>query len=172
MAEKNENLDRMSRYRERLQTASAYGDIWEIVKDSVRDVLKMHRAGMMLFLDDLPLNLGAYHPVGTNNIVMNRALLRLVEVAAEKRILVNAFVYSILLHEYLHAIGYLSESKVRPLVAAVSEACFGRDHVVSQLAREGPWALLRGIPLDEVCAPRRVIEIVKDFEKSSQRYIA
>ena len=167
-----ENSGSIAKYRERLEKASAYGDVWEIVKDSVREVLKKHRVGMMLFLDDLPLNLGAYHPVGTNNIIMNRALLRLVEAATEKRILVNAFMYSILLHEYLHAVGYLSEGAVRPLVVTVSEACFGYDHVVSQLAREGPWSLLSGIPLDEVQAPRRVIEIVKDFEKSSQRYIS
>jgi len=170
-----ENIDdsaSMPKYRERLEKASAYGDVWEIVKDSVRAVLKKYRVGMMLFLDDLPLNLGAYHPVGTNNIIMNRTLLRLVEVATEKRIFVNAFVYSILLHEYLHAVGYLSEGAVRPLVVRISEECFGYDHIVSQLAREGPWSLLRGIPLDEVQAPKRVIEIVKDFEKSSQRYIS
>jgi len=170
--EDSDNHERIAKYRERLEKATSYGEVWEIVKDSVKEVLKKYRVGMMLFLDDLSLSLGAYHPVGTNNIIMNRALLKLVEVAAEKRILVNAFVYSILLHEYLHAVGYLSESEVRPLVAAVSEACFGYEHIVSKLAREGPWSLLRGVPLDEVQAPKRVIEIVKDFERSNQRYIA
>ena len=164
--------ERMARYRERLEKAASYGEVWEIVRDSVKEVLKKHRVGMMLFLDDLSLNLGAYHPVGTNNIIMNRALLKLVEVATEKRVFVNAFIYSILLHEYLHAVGYLAESEVRPLVATVSEACFGYEHITSKLAREGPWLLLHGIPLDEVQTPKRVIEIVRDFEKSNERYIA
>jgi len=142
------------------------------VKDSVKEVLKQYRVGMMLFLDDLPLQLGAYHPVGTNNIVMNRALMDIVQVATENRVVVNAFAYSILLHEYLHAIGYLSEAQVRPLVVRVSEECFGPEHVAAQLARAGPWSILKGVPLDAVQAPRRVMEIVKDFERSSQRYIA
>lgn len=159
------------RYRERLEAAKDFGDVWEIVKDSVKDVLGHYRVGMMLFLDDLPLQLGAYHPVGTNNIVMNRELLEIVEAAAEKRVVVNAFAYSILLHEYLHALGYLGEAEVRPLVARVSRECFGPDHVATRLAEAGPWSILKGIPLDAVQAPRRVMEIVRDFEKSSQRYI-
>ena len=77
---------------------------------------------MMLFLDDLPLRLGAYHPLGTNNIVLNRSLIHIVEVA-------------------------------------------------TKLAEMGPWALLKDIPLDVIDVPKRVMEIVKDFEKATERYI-
>lgn len=170
--ESNDITDRVAKYRQRLLAANSYGKVWEIVKDSVMDILRKRRPGMMLFLDDLPFNLGAYHPVGTNNIVMNRALLKLIEAATDNPLFVKAFVYSVLLHEYLHALGYLGEGEVRPLVVAISEACFGYDHVVTRLAKEGPWALLRGIPLDGIQASKRVMEIVKDFERSSQTYIA
>jgi hypothetical protein len=159
-------------YRERLEKARSYGEVWVIVKDSVRDVLNQYRVGMMLFLDDLPPQLGAFHPVGTNNIVMNRALLRVVESSAASRVTVNAFIYSILLHEYLHALGYLRESEVKPLVLKVSLECFGSDHIVSELASAGPWSVLGGIPLGSFSSPKRVIEIVKDFEEPSNRYIA
>jgi hypothetical protein len=168
---KDDRSSMIQRYRERLEAAKDFGDVWEIVKDSVKEVLKQHRVGMMLFLDDLPLQLGAYHPVGTNNIVMNRTLMDIVKASTDSRIVVNAFAYSILLHEYLHAIGYLSEAQVRPLVVRVSEECFGPDHVATQLARAGPWSILKGVPLDAVQAPRRVMEIVKGFERPSQRYI-
>jgi regulator of protease activity HflC (stomatin/prohibitin superfamily) len=40
---------------------------------------------MMLFLDNLPIQLGAYHPLGTNNIVLNRALVQIVEIAVENK---------------------------------------------------------------------------------------
>ena len=158
-------------YCSRIERAHGYAEVWEIVKDSVRDTLGEHRAGMMLFLDDLPFQLGAYHPLGTNNIVLNRALVQVVEAATKSKQLVNSFVYSLLLHEYLHALGYVPESQVRPLVYRISRVCFGEDHIVTRLAERSPWALLRGVPLSEIEAPRRVMEIVKDFERSNQDYI-
>jgi len=127
--------------------------------------------GMMLFLDDMPLQLGAYHPLGTNNIVLNRTLVQIAEAATKSKRLVNAFVYSLLVHEYLHALGYVPEAEVRPLVYKISKECFGDDHIVTKLAEKSPWALLRGVPLNRIEAPKRVMEIVKDFEKSNREYI-
>jgi len=162
---------RVEVYRSRLDRAQGFGDVWEIVKDCVKDSLGEHRVGMMLFLDNLPLQLGAYHPLGTNNIVLNRTLVQIVEAATKSKRLVNAFVYSLLVHEYLHALGHIPEAEVRPLVYRVSRECFGEDHIVTRLAEKSPWALLRGVPLSQVEAPRRVMEIVRDFETSNQDYI-
>ncbi|MFQ6068647.1 MAG: hypothetical protein ACE5KD_03790 [Candidatus Bathyarchaeia archaeon] len=157
--------------QKRLDNAQGYSEVWEIVKDNTKTVLRQHRPGMMLFLDDMPLRLGAYHPLGTNNIVLNRALVQIVEAATQSIKVINAFVYTLLLHEYLHALGYIRESKVRPLVYKISKASFGEEHVATRLAKLGPWSLLRGLPLDSLKAPKRVMEIVKDFEKTNKRYI-
>jgi len=162
---------KVDEYRSRMERAQGFSEVWEIVKDTVKDSLGQHRVGMMLFLDDLPLQLGAYHPIGTNNIVLNRTLVQIVEAATQSKRLVNAFVYSLLVHEYLHALGHIPEGEVRPLVYQVSKDCFGEDHVLTRLAEKSPWALLRGVPLSRIEAPKRVIEIVKDFEKTNQRYI-
>ena len=161
----------MKKYRSRLENAQGFGEVWETVKDTVKSSLGEHRVGMMLFLDDLPLRLGAYHPLGTNNIVLNRALVHIVEVATESKLLVNAFVYILLLHEYLHALGRPSEAQVRPLVYKLSRESFGEDHIATKLTEMGPWALLKDIPLDVIDVPKRVMEIVKDFEKATERYI-
>jgi len=120
---------------------------------------------MMLFLDDLPIQLGAYHSLGTNNIVLNRVLVQIVEAAVESKRVVNALVYNLLVHEYLHALGEVSEAGVRGLVIEVCRKSFGEDYVATRIAVKSPWALLRGIPLDSVSVPKRVMEIVKDFEK-------
>jgi hypothetical protein len=165
-------MERIVENRQRLDNAQGYSEVWEIVKDNAKAVLNKQHPGMMLFLDDMPLKLGAYHPLGTNNIVLNRALVQIVEATTKSRKLLNAFVYTILLHEYLHALGYIREAEVRPLVYKVSKSCFGEEHVATQLAESGPWSLLRGLPLDALKAPKRVMEIVKNFEKSNQRYIA
>ena len=168
----NDNSSKAKDYHPKLDDAEGYSEVWEIVKDTVKKALGKRRVGMMLFLDDLPLRLGAYHPLGTNNIVLNRGLVHIVEATTKSRRLRNAFVYVLLLHEYLHALGYIRESKVRRLVYEVSKESFGDDHVVSKLARAGPWSLLKDIPLDAIQMPKRVMEIVKDFEKANQRYIA
>lgn len=157
--------------RLRLDEAKGYSEIWELVKDTVKTALGEHRVGMMLFLDDLPIQLGAYHPVGTNNIVLNRRLVQVVEAATKSQRLVNAFIYILLLHEYLHALGYVREAEARLLVYRVSKRSFGEDHIVSRLARTSPWALLKNVPLSLLEAPKRVMEIVKDFERSNQKYI-
>jgi len=158
-------------YRSRINKAEGFSEVWEIVKDTVEDSLGEHRRGMMLFLDNLPLHLGAYHPLGTNNIVLNRTLVEIVEAATKSKRLVNAFVYSLLVHEYLHALGHVPEAEVRSLVYRISRECFGEDHIVTRLAEKSPWALLRGVPLNRIEAPRRAMEIVKDFEKPNEKYI-
>lgn len=160
----------MERYRNRLDNAASYGEIWEIVKDTVEFALHRRRAGMLLFLDDLPVQLGAYHPLGTNNIVLNRILVQIVEASGEPRNVVNALTYNLLVHEYLHALGEVSEVAVREMVVKVAEKCFGKEYVAAQVAIESPWTLLKGIPLQAVNVPRRVMEIVKDFEKTD-RYV-
>ena len=160
----------MNQFRDRLETATKYGEIWEIVKDSVEHVLQKRRRNMMLFLDNLPIRLGAYHPLGTNNIVLNRTLVEIVEESIKMKNVVNALIYNLLLHEYLHALGQYSERKVRRLVLQVARECFGDDHVITMIAVKSPWELLKGVLLEKVNIPERVIEIVKDFE-GTDKYI-
>ncbi len=155
----------------KIDEAEGFSEVWEIVKDTVRDCLGEDRIGMLLFLDDLPLRLGAYHPLGTNNIVLNRTLIEIVEATTKTKGPVNAFVYSLLVHEYLHALGYVSEAEVRTLVYGISRECFGEGHIVTRLAMEGPWSLLRGIPLSGIETHSHSLEVVKDFEKPKQKYI-
>jgi hypothetical protein len=157
-------------FKKRLEEAKNYGEIWDVVKDTVEFSLHKRRGGMMLFLDDLPLQLGAYHPIGTNNIVLNRRLVKIVEGAIKSKRVVNALIYNLLLHEYLHALGAYSEFYVRRLVYEVAKQCFGDVHVATVIAQKSPWALLRDIPLEAIEVPKRVMEIVKDFEKTD-RYI-
>ena len=164
-------LSTVESYRLRIDEAEGFSGVWEIVKETVKVSLGKHRLGMLLFLDDLPLHLGAYHPVGTNNIVLNRSLLNIVEAVTKSKKLVNAFVYSILTHEYLHALGHISEAEVHSLVYDISKQCFGEDHIVTTLAEKTPWSLLKGIPLNDITLPKQAMEIVKDFEKPNQRYI-
>ena len=171
--EPNEEKERptVENYRLRIDDAEGFSGVWEIVKDTVKASLGKHRLGMLLFLDDMPLNLGAYHQLGTNKIVLNRTLVNIVEAVTKSRKLVNAFVYSILTHEYLHALGHVSEAEVHSLVYDISKQCFGADHIVTTLAEKTPWSLLKGVPLSELTVPKQPMELIKDLEKPNQSYI-
>lgn len=173
MEKSNEDkVERVLNNSLRLDNAHGFAEVYEVVKDTVKQSLGKYRVGMMLYLDDLPLQVGAYHAVGTNTIIMNRALLNLVESTTISRQTNNAFIYCILLHEYIHALGYLSEETVRPLVYEISTNSFGEDHIATRLAKMGPWFILKDLPLNAIETPRRVMEIVKNFEKSNQSYIS
>lgn len=151
-----------------LDGAKDYAEVWKIVKETTEYAVGKRRDSMMLFLDDLPLQLGAYYPVGTNNIVLNRALVEIVEASMKDKPTVNALIYNLLLHEYLHALGELSETGVRREVVEVAKRSFGETHIATVVACKSPWVLLKDIPLGPYNAPKRVMEIVHDFEKSDK----
>lgn len=44
------------------------------------------------------------------------------------------YLFHVLLHEYLHSVGYLDEAEVRKMVHEVSSHYFGPGHVVTQLS--------------------------------------
>lgn len=159
--------------RRELDNPKSYAEVWTIVRNTVDSTFGKRRSNMMLFLDDLPLQLGAYYPVGTNNIVLNRSLLNIVEASIDSKVKVNALIYNLLLHEYLHALGELSEVKVRCQVVDVAKKCFGDNHEATILAKKTPWILLKDLPLGPFNVPvgsKGIMEIVKDFENSG-RYV-
>lgn len=163
---------------EKLDNSENFGDVFEIVKRSVKEQLGKERAGLMLLLADLPMHLGAFHGVGTNSIVMNRALLDRIVKGGNSRIQVNSFVYSILLHEYLHSLGVIEEKDVRSLVRDISLRTFGSDHPASKIAADGPWSMLprswspEQAESDYVPHSHREVELVKDFDRSHASYIS
>jgi hypothetical protein len=158
-------------FTKRLDNAGSYAEVWQIVKDTVDIAFGKRRDSMMLFLDDLPLQVGAYYPLGTNNIVLNRHLVDIVEATLSDKKMVNALVYNLLLHEYLHALGELSEVEVRRQVLAVARKCFGEEQIATVLAKKSPWILLKDVPLEAAVAPKRIMQIVRNFEKTTSKYV-
>lgn len=167
----NTKEPKISEYCSDLDKAKDYNEIWKIVKKTVKQTLREHRSGMMLFLDDLSLGLGAYYPVGTNNIVLNRRLLEIAKIMIKSKQKINAFTFSLLIHEYLHAIGHLNENEVRQLVYQVCLECFGESHIATELAKKNPWTLFNKKLLINIPSAKAPMEIVKNFEKTSHNYI-
>ena len=148
-----------------------FGDIFELVKKAVSETLGKRRVGLMLYLADLPPSVGAYHTVGSNVIVANRRLLRRVSTSVESLTELNSYVFTILLHEYLHALGYLDEAHVRRMVHKISVEKFGEEHPTSRMSSGRlPLAPRRSLEIGNDSAEEPV-ELVRDFDRSNQTYI-
>lgn len=156
-------------FREKLEQSKSYGDLFDLVKRAVKEVLGVKRYGLMLYLEDLPLRIGAFHQIGSNGIVLNRRLVDAVAGSTKSITETNSFIFTLLLHEYLHSLGYLDEPHVRSLVYRISLDVFGSDHPAVKLALELPlrW-MLPEMPAEN---PEAGLELIKDFERPRDPYI-
>jgi len=154
---------------EELERCRDYGDLFEIVKKVVKRKLGRERAGLMLYLGNLPLHIGAFHGVGSNGIVINKRLLNAISFSSS--IEINSYIFTLLLHEYLHSLGYMNERQVRRLVYEICKETFGKDHPATKFAFSLPRSkiIISKFPPDEGDAE---LEIVKDFERSRVSYIS
>ncbi len=158
-------------FASRLDQCKNFGDVLEVVRKTTERSLGLRRAGLMLYLAELPRHIGAFHTLGTNGIVMNRKTLNMVTRTSGSLKLINSYVYSILLHEYLHALGVADESQVRELGRKIASEMFGSDHPATIMAAKGPGEFFpRLFEYDDAPAGRSP-EVIADFDRSSRRYI-
>jgi len=152
-------------------------DVFGLVKQVVKRFLGRHRAGLMLGLADLGMRrgyfVGAFHPVGSNIIVMNKVPLKVASQSRD-RTTFNSYCLHLLLHEYLHSLGYVDEDYVRELTQEVCMLALGKDHPATVMAERGIATYFPKVRYftGKFPLPRELqIEIVKDFDRSSVGYI-
>jgi len=157
---------------EKFELCENIGDIFELVKETTYRSISQRRAGLTLYLADLPPYIGAMHQIGSNAIIMNRFVLEAVKSIENLKKDANAFIYIILLHEYLHALGYSDELDVRKIAYKVAMDSFGQDHKITEFSKRGLSTILPQI-LEATEKRSRTLdyEIVKDFDRSSMTYI-
>jgi hypothetical protein len=169
---KSEDIVRV--YPTRLEKAKDLADIFEIVKDAVRSRLGTSRGGLMLGLAELGGSsngwIGGLYPVATNVIVMNKGPMeRIMEQSPE---LYKPYCFHILLHEYIHAIGYMDEALTRRKALEISEALFGREHLATMMAVDiVQFFPTLTYPVSTPAPQGMNIELVKGFDRSSASYI-
>jgi hypothetical protein len=61
----------------------------------------------------------------------------------------------------------MSETGVRQKVVVIARKSFGENHIATVLACKSPWILLKDRPLGNITGLKRVMEIVRDFEKTA-----
>ena len=119
----------------------------------------------MLLLGNLPIKVGAFHPMGTNEIVLNRRLFKNMT-----GIQLKSQLFAILLHEYLHSLGYEDEAQVRRMTYRICIENFDRKSPVIDAALTGPWSNLSEEDLTEL-EPGLNLELIRNFERPNSSYI-
>ncbi len=154
-----------------LDRPADYAAVYRVVRAAVRQVLGVERPGLGLALSNLPPQLGAYWQVTGNLIVLNETLVRAMRAEARSPLELNSFVFVVLAHEYLHALGYLDEGVVRRVTARVARGVFGPEHPAVRMAEGNLWAMY---PFLAYAPPGdgRQFRVVRGFDlSSSETYI-
>jgi hypothetical protein len=118
--------------------------------------------------------IGAFHPIGSNIIVMNKAPLEIALKSTGKNIY-NAYCFHLLLHEYLHSLGYIDEETVRELTHEVCQLASGDANPATVMAEKGVGAYFPKVKYfkSQSPVPRDLkIEIIRGFDMPSVGYIS
>jgi len=158
--------------RRALSSAEGFDTIFEMVKAATERTIGKHRAGLTLVLGDIPNDVGAYHEMGSNAIVMNRNLLRIVEKLSKSRSKRNSYVFMILLHEYLHTLGYTSDRQVRTLGMRIADEYLGKRHLAGEMAVGPLDKFFPGLSTFSAFRDKGEYQTISRFDSSSTPYIA
>ena len=112
-------------FREKVAVLKDFNEAFELVKAVVLQRFKMHRAGLSLILQMMPSNLGAYHMLGSNAIVMNSYLL-----AAVKKIAGSTEEYLQYLLPGILVMSKEDPSTLYPQLRSLMQTQFSRDFKV------------------------------------------
>ena len=162
-------------YRSRLDEAKSLPDIFELVKSLVLKSMSKSRGGLMLGMANLGNHpqgfFGGFFTTGSNVIVLNKIpLQRIKETRPE---LYKPYVFNVLLHEYIHSLGYLDEADVRSRVFKITREALGEEHLATQMAANvSEFIKHLAYPGVSWKAEDEGLELVAGFDRSSVSYIA
>ena len=162
--------EQQQEYQFRLTKLKDFNEAFELVKDAVNAKFDMHRAGLSLILQRMPTNLGAYHILGSNVIVMNKLILNIIK-EFKSSAEYNSYLFMVLSHEYLHSFGIVDEFQVRNMTYDLSVSLFGKGHMISQMAKEDPSSIFPELNLLRQHIFERNFEIIENFDRTNQYYI-
>ena len=162
--------ERQQYYGDRLLRIGDFNDAFELVKLAVEQKFKMHRAGLCLVLQGLPGNLGPYHVLGSNMIIVNKRILGLIKTIKSTE-QYNSFVFTVLTHEYLHSFGIIDELRVRNMTYEICRSLLGEKHPATIMAKYEPWSVFPELGALQNSFDQK-FELIKEFDKRSQSYIS
>ncbi len=121
-----------------------YSHLFDLIRRIVRDLIGKSHPGILLGLEDLGVNsqgfIGGYHRLGTNEIYLNRNVLQIMKDDTPEEHY-KAYLFHLLLHEYIHSVGISDEEKRQSLTRKITITIFGTQHPVAKISIFGLNAL-------------------------------
>ncbi len=145
---------------------------FEEVKDAVQKITGLSRAGLMLGLQELGSSIegfiGAYFPVSSNIIVVNKTPIR--RITETKPELLKPYGFNVLLHEYIHSLGFLNEEFTKQKTYEITKKYYGEKHIATKLSTDIKqffpnlvYPIQGWLPPDET----QTIKLIKGFDWSN-----
>ena len=164
-------MESQAEFRAKVAGLKDFDEAFVLVKNAVYAKFRMHRAGLSLILQVMPTNLGAYHILGSNVIVMNSHVLAAIRRLSGSEQEYNAYVFMVLAHEYLHSLGIVDENTVRQMTYDLCKTLLGEDHSSTRMAKEDPSTLFPQLRNMMQMQFGKEFQVVKNFDKAGQSYI-
>jgi len=145
---------------------------FEEVKDAVQKIARLSRSGLMLGLQELGSSIegfiGAYFPVSSNIIVVNNTPIR--RITETKPELLKPYGFNVLLHEYIHSLGFLNEEFTKQKTYEITKKYYGEKHIATKLSTDIKqffpnlvYPIQGWLPPDET----QTIKLIKGFDWSN-----
>ncbi|MHA2295520.1 MAG: hypothetical protein ACXAEU_21465 [Candidatus Hodarchaeales archaeon] len=117
-----------------------FSRLFILVQKIIKRLLNKTRPGILLGLVEMGFDrgnfIGGLHYGGTNEIYLNKSALRVMREESSPE-LYKAYVFYLLLHEYIHSVGVMDERMTRFYTRNVLQRVFENDHPLSKLATRG-----------------------------------
>lgn len=130
----------------RLNQARNVKEVFELVKHVVIDTFAIKKDKLVIAAGNLEadsnLILGGFYSPQDNAIVLNKNILK--NIKNQNPRIYNSYLFHVLLHEYLHSIGFRDELETRKLAFLISNKHLGFQHDATQIALN-PGAYLRNL---------------------------
>jgi hypothetical protein len=127
----------MKQVAKAFEEADNIKELFEVVKDAVRLTIKESRDGLDIGLmelgNDINGLLSAFYQVGSNIIVLNKTPIR--RIGQTDPQMMKPYIFVVLLHEYLHSLGYIDEKSARNMTHEITQSVFG-EKLVTDMAKD------------------------------------
>jgi hypothetical protein len=164
-------MDERIRNQIKIANSVDFNEVFDLVKSNVLKKFDLHRAGLSLTLQVMPSNLGAYHILGSNIIVLNKFVLSIIKQSSKTSEEYNSYLYMVLVHEYLHTFGITDENAVRQMTYDLCRSVFGETHISTLMAKDDPSRIFPQLKNITNHTFYNQFEVIENFDKASISYI-
>ncbi len=130
---------------DRIKRCRSCSCLFRLVRRIVRQTTGLERGGVMLAVQEGPPGIAAYHPRGSELIVLSSGTFEYVRKMGSEG---NYYLFAVLLHEYLRCLGY-NRKRARRIVREIGKKIFGENHAAMKIFNDVASTLARPPELEE-----------------------